>query len=188
MRASNNQYNDIEIEDAIRKQMERVHKEMSGNMGIEDGDDEDDEMYKSAGNTVDVIADVLNSEALQNAIASLIAGVMDSSQFQNASKKLLKNLWDDLVNDPETTAQVVQLLNNAIQNDQIKHSFKKLVMEILEDDEVYNKLTGLVVQLGEEKEVRNLEFENNTSFLRITSTNCLSNLILNFHFWIIDFD
>lgn len=108
---------------------------------------------KAVTNTVTLVSDVLNSDALQNAITNLIARVVGSVQFQSACQMLLKNLWDDLINDPETTAQVVALLNTAIKDERIKKSFKELVLGLLSDEEVYKELTGLVVKLGEEKEI-----------------------------------
>jgi hypothetical protein len=100
-----------------------------------------------------MIADVLQSDALQEAIASLITRVLESVQFQNACQTLLKNLWSDLVNDPETTAQIVQLLNNAIQNKEIQRSTRLLVLQLIKDKEVYDELTRLLVRLGQEQEV-----------------------------------
>ncbi len=109
---------------------------------------------KAVYNTVTLVSDVLNSDALQNAVTNLIARVVGSVQFQSACQMLLKNLWDDLINDPETTAQIVALLNTAIKDERIKKSFKELVMGVLQDEEVHKELTALVVKLGEEKEVR----------------------------------
>lgn len=108
---------------------------------------------KSVDNTIGMVADVLQSDALQEAIASLITRVLESVQFQNACQTLLKNLWSDLVNDPETTAQIVQLLNNAIQNKEIQRSTRLLVLQLIKDKEVYDELTRLLVRLGQEQEV-----------------------------------
>jgi Ca2+/H+ antiporter len=112
-----------------------------------------DPARKSIDNTIGMAADVLQSEALQEAIASLITRVLESVQFQNACQQLLKNLWNDLVNDPETTAQVVALLNNAIQNKEIQRSTRRLVLQLIKDKEVYDELTRLLVRLGQEEEV-----------------------------------
>ena len=154
---------DLDVEEDMYKQMKEVSTEVRGEITrtilgeeiadrVESGGGVD---LKSAGNTADVVADVLNSEALQNAIASLITRVIGSTQFQSACQTLLKNLWQDLVNDPETVAQVVALLNTAIKDEKIKKSFKELLLGLLQDDEVYEELTGLVVRLGEDKEVLN---------------------------------
>lgn len=159
MRSSGRDYNEIDPEDDFYMQMSDVSNEVRGEitrtlLGEELSDLVDAE-NKIAGNTADVVADVLNSEALQNAIASLITRVVSSNQFQSACQNLIKNLWKDLVNDPETVAQIIALLNTAIQDEKIKKSFKELVLGVLQDEEVYNELTGLVVRLGEEKEVLN---------------------------------
>mmetsp|Transcript_2725 Transcript_2725/g.4046 ORF Transcript_2725/g.4046 Transcript_2725/m.4046 type:complete len:429 (-) Transcript_2725:1166-2452(-) len=102
---------------------------------------------------VDAVTDLLSSEALKSAVASVMIQVLESSQLQKALQKLLKNLWDDLINDPETTAQVVHLLQNAIQNRQIQEAVKQLVMQIVDDPEVYDELTKLLVRLGQDKKV-----------------------------------
>lgn len=159
MRSSGRDYNEIDPEDDFYMQMSDVSNEVRGEitrtlLGEELSDLVDAE-NKIAGNTADVVADVLNSEALQNAIASLITRVVSSQQFQSACQNLIKNLWKDLVNDPETVAQIIALLNTAIQDEKIKKSFKELVLGVLQDEEVYNELTGLVVRLGDEKEVLN---------------------------------
>lgn len=157
MRSSSHEYNEVEVEDDVYKQMQEVSAEVRGEitrsiLGKELADMIEAE-HKAAGNTADVVADVLNSEALQNAIASLITRVVSSEQFQNACQTLLKNLWADLVNDPETLAQIIALLNTAIKDEKIKKSVKELVLGLLQDEEVYNELTGLVVKLGEDAEV-----------------------------------
>ena len=106
---------------------------------------------KAVDNTVALFTDVINSEALQNAITSLLSSIVTSAQFKGACQMLLKNLWDDLIKDPETTAQVVALLNTAIKDEVIKASFKELILGLLRDEDVKQELTSLVVQLGEEQ-------------------------------------
>jgi hypothetical protein len=157
MKKSKRDYNEVDPEDDIYLRMKEVSKEVKGEiihhvLGKDISEIAESE-NKAAVNTADVVADVLNSEALQNAVVSLITRVIGSAQFQSACQTLLKNLWQDLINDPETLAQVVALLNTAIKDEKIKKSFKELVLGILQDDEVYNELTGLVVRLGEDKEV-----------------------------------
>jgi len=157
MKKSKRDYNEVDPEDDIYLQMKEVSKEVKGEiihhvLGKDISEISESE-NKAAGNTADVVADVLNSEALQNAVVSLITRVIGSAQFQSACQTLLKNLWQDLINDPETLAQVVALLNTAIKDEKIKKSFKELILGLLQDDEVYNELTGLVVRLGEDKEV-----------------------------------
>ncbi len=157
MKSSKNEYSEVEVEDDIYNRIKDISDEVRGEitrkiLGKELADMMEAER-KTAVNTADVVADVLNSDALQNAIASLITRVISSEQFQNACQTLLKNLWTDLVNDPETLAQIVALLNTAIKDEKIKKSFKELVLGLLQDDDVYKELTGLVVTLGEDKEV-----------------------------------
>lgn len=157
MKKSKRDYSEVDPEDDVYLRMKEVSKEIKGEiihhvLGKDISEMAESE-NKAAVNTADVVADVLHSEALQNAVVSLITRVIGSAQFQSACHTLLKNLWQDLINDPETLAQVVALLNTAIKDENIKKSFKELVLGILQDDEVYNELTGLVVRLGEDKEV-----------------------------------
>jgi len=161
MKQSTNYYEDVEVDDAVRHAVDDVLLDLRGTdidraLGLErglraaDGEGGED---RAVGNIVSVVSDVLNSEALQSAIASLITRVVQSQQFQGACQTLLKTLWEDLVNDPETTAQVVQLLNNAIQNEEVKRSVRRLVLQLIADEEVYREFTNLVVRLGEDDEV-----------------------------------
>lgn len=162
MKHSDSTYEEVEVDDAVRNAVSDIAKDIEGTdidraFGIERkprslSEEEEDEST-AVGNTINVVSDVLNSEALQSAIASLVTRVVQSSQFQNACQTLLKNLWNDLVNDPETTAQIVQLLNNAIKNDEIKRSVRELVLQLIQDEEVYRQFTNLVVRLGEDQEV-----------------------------------
>lgn len=154
MERSDYEYEELDIDEAFYNHVKDAVSEANGEIikkmpALEQGL----ESSKVARNTADVVADVLNNEALQNAVSSLIANVLGSAQFQSACQSLIKNLWNDIVTDPETTAQVVLLLHTAIQNEKIKRSFKELVVGLLQDEEVYNELTALVVKLGEEKEI-----------------------------------
>ena len=161
MKQSNIQYNELDVEDDMYYRMKEVSAEVRGEITKrvlgKDIDEMVEDQKKAAGNTADVVADVLNSEALQNAIVSLITRVIGSAQFQSVCQTLLKNLWNDLVTDPETLAQVVALLNTAIKDENIKRSFKELVLGLLQDEDVYDELTGLVVKLGEDTQVRDTE-------------------------------
>lgn len=159
MRKSDNTYDDIETDDPVAHTEQLYRRELRDEqlrdrvkLLVGDGD-EDDGRPRSVSNTVDMISDVLHSEALQSALASLVTRVLDSEQFQKGCQTLLKNLWNDLVNDPETTAQVVELLQNSIQNKEIQRAVKKLIMQIINDKEVYDELTRLIVRLGQEKAV-----------------------------------
>jgi len=159
MKSSTNQYNETDVEDDLMyHQMNSLSKDLSYEiakfLNIRNTSDAGDDR-RTIGNTTEIFSDVLNSEALQNAIASLVARVIGSEQFKKACQKVIKTLWDDLIHDPETTAQVVQLLNTALQNEQIKRSFKELIMGLLKDGEINKELTQMVVRLGEENEVLN---------------------------------
>lgn len=161
-------YDEIEVEDDVVNRMNVISKEVRGEitkriLGKDISELDDEGMATNT--TADVVADVLNSDALQNAIASLITRVISSAQFQSACQSLLKNLWKDLINDPETTAQVVVLLNTSINDERIKKSFRELVLGLLQDDEIYKELSNIVVRLGEDQEV--------SLFYRPKSKRCL---------------
>jgi hypothetical protein len=159
MKKSNSEYIELDEYDPVA-QMEKIvryklygEEELEKEYEAELARAHDPAQRKSVDNTIGMVADVLQSDALQEAIASLITRVLESAQFQNACQTLLKNLWADLVNDPETTAQIVQLLNNAIQNKEIQRSTRLLVLQLIKDKEVYDELTRLLVRLGQEQEV-----------------------------------
>jgi len=158
MKKAESEYIELDEYDPVAQMEKIVRYELFGEEALEKEYEEEeahdrDPARKSIDNTIGMAADVLQSEALQEAIASLITRVLESVQFQNACQTLLKNLWNDLVNDPETTAQVVQLLNNAIQNKEIQRSVRRLVLQLIKDKEVYDELTRLLVRLGQEDEV-----------------------------------
>jgi glycerol-3-phosphate dehydrogenase len=154
MRQSNKTY-EWDVEEAIRHEMENVSREAHEDLVqlLDRSNIMSSDEIKSSGNTIDIIKEVVNSDALRNAIASLVSRIITSTQFQNACKSLIRNLWHDLIHDPDTTVQLVQLLNNALNNEVIRRSFKGLVLNILQDEEVYEELTRLVVRLSEDPAV-----------------------------------
>lgn len=97
MNHSSTNFDELDVEDHISNQMKIINSDIRGEITRAVlGDDvanqlaEDFERNKAAGNTAEVVSDVLNSDALQNAIASLITRVVSSSAFQNACQTLLK--------------------------------------------------------------------------------------------------
>jgi len=157
MKKAESEYIELDEYDPVAQMEKIVRYDVFGEKELEQDYEKEEKRdpaaRKSIDNTINMAADVLQSEALQEAIASLITRVLESVQFQNACQTLLKNLWHDLVNDPETTAQIVQLLNNAIQNKEIQRSVRRLVLQLIKDKEVYDELTRLLVRLGQEQEV-----------------------------------
>ena len=174
MKESDRDYEETDLEDALNREMMGVSHDIpkggdllslmeqlvwenatnrSGKKLFSSIEEDDDDNNKAVKNTVDVVSDVFQNDALQQAIASLIVRVVESQPFQDAAHRLIRNLWNDLVNDPETLQQIVILLNNAIQNEQIKKSVKQLLLQLLQDQEIYDELTALLIRLGEENEV-----------------------------------
>jgi len=156
MKESSRTYEDLDVDEAIRHELEHVSQDIHGDFiqFLDRSNLINSDEIKSSGNTIDIIKEVINSEALRNAITSLVSRIITSTQFQNACKQLIHSLWSDLLHDPDTTAQVVQLLNNALNNEVIRQSFKALVLNILKDEDVYHELTRLVVRLSEDQAVR----------------------------------
>lgn len=176
MKESDRKYEETDFEDAMNREMRGVSHEIQksgdllslleqwawdtattnrgGKPKLLSSMEDNDKNNKAVKNTVDVVSDVFQNDALQQAIASLIVRVVESQPFQNAIHKLVRDLWNDLVHDPETLQQIVMLLNNAIQNEQIKQSVKQLVLQLLQDQQIYDELTALLIRLGEENEVR----------------------------------
>lgn len=114
----------------------------------------DSPFLKSVGGGVDgIVADLLNSPRIQQAVTDLVTKVLSSPEFKRATQVLLKELWKDLVEDPETLAQVIHLLQNVIQDEHIKEAAVQLVMEVFNDKEVLDELVSLLQRLGKEKEV-----------------------------------
>lgn len=106
MKQAESKYVELDEYDPIAQVEKIVRYDLFGEEALEDEYERDRAQHRSPRsieNTIDMAADVLQSEALQEAIASLITRVLESVQFQNACQTLLKNLWNDLVTDPETT-------------------------------------------------------------------------------------
>eukprot|EP00980_Cylindrotheca_fusiformis_P016836 scaffold5085_cov115-Cylindrotheca_fusiformis.AAC.1 len=100
-----------------------------------------------------IVADLLKSPRVQQAVTELVTKVLSSPEFKRAAQVLLRELWSDLVNDPETLAQVIHLLQNVIQDEDIKEAATQLVMEVFNDKEVLDELVLLLERLGQEKQV-----------------------------------
>ncbi|CAJ1945253.1 unnamed protein product [Cylindrotheca closterium] len=146
MRNSDSTYDeDLDGEDPVAE-MAKVFREEFG-VG-------NDSMMSSVGGGLDgIIADLLNSPRIQQAVTDLVAKVLGSPEFKTSTQLLLRSLWKDLVEDPETLAQVIHLLQNVIQDEHIKEAAIQLVMEVFNDKEVLDELVSLLQRLGKEKEV-----------------------------------
>jgi len=146
MRNSDSTYDeDFDGEDPIAEMAKIVRDEFS--LG-------GDSLVSSVGGGLDgIVADLLNSPRIQQAVTDLVTKVLSSPQFKRATQVLLRELWKDLVEDPETLAQVIHLLQNVIQDEHIKEAAIQLVMEVFNDKEVLDELVSLLQRLGKEKEV-----------------------------------
>jgi len=147
MRNSDSTYDDdLDGEDPVAEVARMVRDEFGlGN---------DSPFFKSVGGGFDgIVADLLNSPRIQQAVTDLVTKVLSSPEFKRATQVLLRELWKDLVEDPETLAQVIHLLQNVIQDEQIKEAAIQLVMEVFNDKEVLDELVSLLQRLGREKEV-----------------------------------
>jgi uncharacterized membrane-anchored protein YjiN (DUF445 family) len=101
-----------------------------------------------------IVADLLRSPQIQEAVNDLVANVVQSQQFKKACQLLLKELLRDLLDDPETLKQVIHLLQNAIVDEKIKEASVQLVTEVFGDDRVLDELVVLVQRLGMEQQVQ----------------------------------
>lgn len=101
-----------------------------------------------------IVADLLRSPQVQEAVSDLVANVIASPQFKRACSVLLKELLKDLLDDPDTLKQVVHLLQIAIADEKIKEASIQLVTEVFGDDRVLDELVTLVQRLGMEQQVQ----------------------------------
>lgn len=150
MRRSDSTYEDLDPEDPVTDLAAMIRGEY---FGPEDGDAMSESGRSSLG--LDrIVADLLKSPQVEQAVMHLVTQVIQAPQFKRACQALLKELWKDLVEDEETLKQVVHLLQNAIQDEKIKEAAIQLVMEVFGDDLVLEELVALVQRLGVEKQVQ----------------------------------
>lgn len=123
--------------------------------GIEEDDDiETNENSESFMGLNRIVADLLKSPQIQEAVTNLLTKVIESSQFKTACQLLVKSLLRDLLNDPDTLNQVVHLLQNAIVDEKIQTAAVQLATDVFGDDRVLDELTTLVQRLGNEEKVQ----------------------------------
>ena len=155
MRRSDSTYEDIDPEDDVTHIAKSVYEEIlpeldSGTLFGGDG-----EGRKKSGSGLDsLVADLLNSPQIQQAVNSVIVKLLKSEEVKQSAQLLLKELFQDLIDDPETLQQIIHLLRHAIQDEQIKEASIQLVTEVFSDSQVLDELVELVQKLGQEKEVQ----------------------------------
>eukprot|EP00934_Nitzschia_sp_Nitz4_P005314 Nitzschia sp. Nitz4//scaffold32_size149145//69827//74087//NITZ4_002882-RA/size149145-processed-gene-0.96-mRNA-1//1//CDS//3329548078//5304//frame0 len=151
MQRSDTNYDDLDPEDPIADLANFVRAEYrKGGIGLANGDGEQGANSAMGG----LVADLLRSPQIQNAVNDLINSIITSPQFKKSCSILLKELWADLVEDPETLKQVIHLLYNAIQDEAIKDAAVQLVTEVFSDKEVLDELVELTQRLGQERKVQ----------------------------------
>ncbi|KAG7357786.1 hypothetical protein IV203_014373 [Nitzschia inconspicua] len=141
---------DVNPEDPVMDLVKMFREEfLAKQFGGEDGNS------ASAAMGLDrIVADLLKSPQVQDAVSDLVAYVIASTQFKTACNVLLKELLKDLLDDPDTLKQVVHLLQHAIVDDKIKEAAIQLVTEVFGDDRVLDELVTLVQRLGMEQQVQ----------------------------------
>ena len=154
MRRSDSTYEDLDPEDPVTDLAKVVRQEYRNFLMGTGGDTSEADGSSRLGGLDTLVADLLESPVIQQAITNLVTQVLESPQFKKTCQVLLSELWSDLVNDPETLKQVIHLLQHAIQDEKIKHAAVELVSEVFSDKEVLDELVELVQRLGEEKKVR----------------------------------
>lgn len=152
MRRSDSTYEDLDPEDPVADLAKLVREEYR-NYLLGTGDEGGNGASSRLGGLDTLVADLLESPVIQQAITNLVVQVLQSPHFKQACQVLLSELWTDLVNDPETLQQVIHLLQHAIQDDKIKDAAVELVIEVFSDKEILDELVELVQRLGEEKKV-----------------------------------
>ena len=151
MRRSDTDYDELDSEDPINDLATFVRTEL-----LQEGIDENQsgEAGSKMGGLDTLIADLLRSPHIQDAINELINKILNSPQFKRSCSILLKELWKDLVDDPETLKQVIHLLYNSIQDEAIKDAAVQLVTEVFADKEVLDEVVDLFQRLGQEPKVQ----------------------------------
>ncbi|KAL3901081.1 MAG: hypothetical protein SGARI_006127, partial [Bacillariaceae sp.] len=140
---------DVDPEDPVMDLAKMIRNEY---FGLQDG--EDGTGGVSAMGIDKIVADVLRSPQIQEAVNDLVVKVIQSPQFKNACQVLLKELLRDLLDDPDTLKQVIHLLQNAIADEKIKEASIQLVTEVFGDERVLDELVVLVQRLGMEQQVQ----------------------------------
>ncbi|KAG7340998.1 hypothetical protein IV203_022949 [Nitzschia inconspicua] len=142
---------DVNPEDPVMDLVKMFREEfLAKQFGGEDGNN-----TASAAMGLDrIVADLLKSTQVQDAVSDLVAYVIASSQFKTACNVLVKELLKDLLDDPDTLKQVVHVLQHAIVDDKIKEAAIQLVTEVFGDDRVLDELVTLVQRLGMEQQVQ----------------------------------
>ena len=101
-----------------------------------------------------IVADLLKSPQIEQAVITLVTKIIQSPQFKTACQLLLKELLKDLLDDPDTLKQVIHLLQNSIKDEKIKEAAIQLATDIFGDDRVLDELVTLVQRLGMEQQVK----------------------------------
>ena len=157
MRRSDSTYDDLDPEDPVMDMARIVRDEYLRSSTAFEALSENGEQQERHGSTLgidSILAELLKSKQIQDAVTGLVTKVIESPQFKRACQVLLRELWNDLVQDPETLSQVVHLLQHAIQDERIKEAAIQLVMDVVNDQEVLEELTALLQKLGQEQKVR----------------------------------
>lgn len=151
MQRSDTDYDELDSEDPIADLATFVRTEFlkESVQGIDHGTGS-----STMGGLDTILADLLRSPQIQNAINDLVNKILTSPQFKRSCSILLKELWKDLVEDPETLKQVIHLLYNAIQDEAIKDAAVQLVTEVFADKEVLDEVVELFQRLGKEPKVQ----------------------------------
>jgi hypothetical protein len=140
---------DVDPEDPVMDLAQMIRKEYLGDTGeVGEGNS------ASAMGLDRIVADLLRSPQIQEAVTNLATNVIQSQQFKRACQVLLKELLKDLLDDQDTLKQVIHLLQNAIADEKIKEAFIQLVTEVFGDDRVLDELVVLVQRLGMEQQVQ----------------------------------
>lgn len=153
MRRSDSTYEGIDPEDPVNDLAQMIRGD-HWTTSIEEEEEGLEGVSTSAMGLDRIVADVIKSPKVEEAITNLATKIIQSPQFKRACQVLLKELLQDLLDDPDTLKQVIHLLNHAIQDQKIKDAAVQLVIDVFGDDQVLDELVVLVQRLGMEDKVQ----------------------------------
>ena len=156
MKKADSVYIDLDEYDPVAQMEKIVRYDLFGEEELEKEYEKEvhhDPGRKSIDNTIGMATDVLKSEALQEAIASLITQGLGICAVSECVPATAQESWNDLVNDPRSNSTSCGSAEQCDTKQGDSASTRRLVLQLIKDKEVYDELTRLLVRLGQERGV-----------------------------------